>query len=396
MKFPRRAALPLSLVGLALSLAACGPGGPMGGLGQRADAPPPAQAQPAQTDGATIGTGPVKIGLILPLTQNAGPSVVGASLRNAAELAIAETGGADVTLLVKDDRSSAEGARAAAEAALAEGADLIIGPLFANGVREAGRVARAKGKPVIAFSTDASTAAGGVYLLSFLIESYVDRIVDYAVSKGKKSVAALAPQNDYGNVALAAFQSAAARRDLRVMAIERYAPGGVAAAAQKVASLGGQIDTLFIPEQAEAMAGVAQALTTAGVDGRKVQLLGTGLWNDARVLKLPGLQGAWFAAPENAGFNAFATRYRAKYGSDPTRIATLGYDAASLAAALARTQGSQRFADSVLTNTSGFNGADGVFRFRPDGLNDRGLAVLQISNGAANSVSPAPRSFSGT
>jgi hypothetical protein len=391
MKFPRRAALPLSLVGLALSLAACGPGGPMGGLGQRADAPPP-----AQTDGATIGAGPVKIGLILPLTQNAGPSVVGASLRNAAELAIAETGGADVTLLVKDDRSSAEGARAAAEAALAEGADLIIGPLFANGVREAGRVARAKGKPVIAFSTDASTAAGGVYLLSFLIESYVDRIVDYAVSKGKKSVAALAPQNDYGNVALAAFQSAAARRDLRVMAIERYAPGGVAAAAQKVASLGGQIDTLFIPEQAEAMAGVAQALTTAGVDGRKVQLLGTGLWNDARVLKLPGLQGAWFAAPENAGFNAFATRYRAKYGSDPTRIATLGYDAASLAAALARTQGSQRFADSVLTNTSGFNGADGVFRFRPDGLNDRGLAVLQISNGAANSVSPAPRSFSGT
>jgi branched-chain amino acid transport system substrate-binding protein len=396
MKFPRRAALPLSLVGLALSLAACGPGGPMGGLGQRADAPPPAQAPPAQTDGATIGAGPVKIGLILPLTQNAGPSVVGASLRNAAELAIAETGGADVTLLVKDDRSSAEGARAAAEAALAEGADLIIGPLFANGVREAGRVARAKGKPVIAFSTDASTAAGGVYLLSFLIESYVDRIVDYAVSKGKKSVAALAPQNDYGNVALAAFQSAAARRDLRVMAIERYAPGGVAAAAQKVASLGGQIDTLFIPEQAEAMAGVAQALTTAGVDGRKVQLLGTGLWNDARVLKLPGLQGAWFAAPENAGFNAFATRYRAKYGSDPTRIATLGYDAASLAAALARTQGSQRFADSVLTNTSGFNGADGVFRFRPDGLNDRGLAVLQISNGAANSVSPAPRSFSGT
>jgi hypothetical protein len=396
MKFPRRAALPLSLVGLALSLAACGPGGPMGGLGQRADAPPPAQAPPAQTDGATIGAGPVKIGLILPLTQNAGPSVVGASLRNAAELAIAETGGADVTLLVKDDRSSAEGARAAAEAALAEGADLIIGPLFANGVREAGRVARAKGKPVIAFSTDASTAAGGVYLLSFLIESYVDRIVDYAVSKGKKSVAALAPQNDYGNVAIAAFQSAAARRDLRVMAIERYAPGGVAAAAQKVASLGGQIDTLFIPEQAEAMAGVAQALTTAGVDGRKVQLLGTGLWNDARVLKLPGLQGAWFAAPENAGFNAFATRYRAKYGSDPTRIATLGYDAASLAAALARTQGSQRFADSVLTNTSGFNGADGVFRFRPDGLNDRGLAVLQISNGAANSVSPAPRSFSGT
>jgi ABC-type branched-subunit amino acid transport system substrate-binding protein len=96
------------------------------------------------------------------------------------------------------------------------------------------------------------------------------------------------------------------------------------------------------------------------------------------VLKLPAMQGAWFSAPENTGFNAFAQRYRAKYGSDPTRIATLAYDAISLSAALARTQGSQRYSETVLTAATGFNGADGLFRFRADGLNDRGLAVLQI------------------
>ena len=387
-----RAARPLSIAALALALAAC-TGGPMGGMGPRSDAPPP-EAKPASAD--TIGTGPVKVALILPMTQNSGPSVVGASLRNAAELAIAESGGADITVLVKDDRSSAEGARTATEAAIAEGAELIIGPLFAAGVRETGRVARNARRPVIAFSTDSGAGSNGVYLLSFLIESYVDRIVDYAASKGKKSAAALVPNSDYGNVALAAFQQAAARRDMRVMAIERYSGADVGAAAQKIAGLGGQIDTLFLPEQAEAMAAVAQALTANGLDGRKVQILGTGLWNDARVLKLPALQGAWFAAPENGGFNAFAARYRAKFNADPTRIATLGYDAVSLAAALARTQGSQRFSDSVLTNSSGFNGADGVFRFRADGLNDRGLAVLQINNGAASPVSPAPKSFSGT
>mgnify|MGYP001765750690 CR=1 FL=1 len=387
-----RAARPLSIAALALALAAC-TGGPMGGMGPRSDAPPP-EAKPASAD--TIGTGPVKVALILPMTQNSGPSVVGASLRNAAELAIAESGGADITVLVKDDRSSAEGARTATEAAIAEGAELIIGPLFAAGVRETGRVARNARRPVIAFSTDSGAGSNGVYLLSFLIESYVDRIVDYAASKGKKSAAALVPNSDYGNVALAAFQQAAARRDMRVMAIERYSGADVGAAAQKIAGLGGQIDTLFLPEQAEAMAAVAQALTANGLDGRKVQILGTGLWNDARALKLPALQGAWFAAPENGGFNAFAARYRAKFNADPTRIATLGYDAVSLAAALARTQGSQRFSDSVLTNSSGFNGADGVFRFRADGLNDRGLAVLQINNGAASPVSPAPKSFSGT
>jgi hypothetical protein len=124
--------------------------------------------------------------------------------------------------------------------------------------------------------------------------------------------------------------------------------------------------------------------------------LGTGVWNDARVLKLPALQGAWFAAPENAGFNAFAGRYKAKFGSEPARIATLSYDAVSLVAALARTQGPSRFSDGTLTNTSGFNGADGVFRFRTDGPNERGLAVLQVSNGAAVTVSAAPRSFVST
>jgi branched-chain amino acid transport system substrate-binding protein len=358
----------------------------------------PVESQPLggpAASGAQIGTGPVKVGLIVPLTQGAGPSVVGTSLRNAAELAVSESGGSDITLLVKDDHSTPEGARVAAQAAIGEGAELLIGPLFAPNVRETGRIARGAGKPVIAFSTDTSAASRGVYLLSFLVEGYVDRIVDFAASKGKKSIAALVPENDYGNVALGEFQQIAAKRGMRVMAIERYQPAGMAAAVQRIAGLGGQIDTLFIPEQAEAMTALSQQLTTAGVDPKRVQLLGTGLWNDARVLKLPALQGAWFAAPENGGFNAFAERYRAKFGADPTRIATLAYDATMLAAALAHSQGPQRYADSVLTNSSGFNGADGVFRFRADGQNERGLSVLQINNGATTVLSPAPRSFAG-
>ncbi|MEA2856166.1 MAG: hypothetical protein QOH98_487 [Methylobacteriaceae bacterium] len=387
----------------AFALAACSMGGNRRLSQQEKDdflgAPTTAvESQPLggpAASGDQIGTGPVRVGLIVPLTQGSGPSVVGASLRNAAELAVIESGANDITVLVKDDRSTPDGARTAAQAALGEGAEILIGPLFAPDVRETGRVARGAGKPVIAFSTDTSTATRGVYLLSFLVESYVDRIVDFAASKGKRSIAALVPQNDYGNVALAEFQQVAAKRGMRVMTIERYTPSGLAVSVQKIAGLGGQIDTLFIPEQAEAMAAVSQQLQSAGIDPAKVQLLGTGLWNDARVLKLPALQGAWFAAPENGGFNQFAERYRAKFGSDPTRIATLSYDATMLAAALARSQGPQRYADSVLTNSSGFNGADGVFRFRPDGQNERGLSVLQINNGTTTVVSPAPRSFAG-
>ncbi|WP_158811142.1 penicillin-binding protein activator [Beijerinckia sp. L45] len=394
------------LAGSTCLLAACG-GGTVSNVGKlSSDSDVSANAPVGKVDsqplpgaaaaGDTIGTGAVKVALILPLTSaNGQPSLVGQSMRNAANLALSESGSTDLTILVKDDHSDPDGARNAAQAALGDGAELFIGPLFAPDVREAGKVARGAGKPMIAFSTDTSTASRGSYLLSFLIESYVDRIVDYAAAKGKKSIAALIPDNDYGRVADAEFEQEAAKKHMRVQSIEHYSPQTLQVSVKKVAALGDQIDSLFIPEQADAMPAMSEALLAAGLDGKRVQIMGTGLWNDARVLNLPALQGAWFAAPENGGFNSFAARYRAKYNADPTRIATLSYDAVSLAAALAKMQGSQRFSETVLLNKSGFNGADGVFRFRGDGLNDRGLAVLQINGGSAAPVSPAPRNFNG-
>jgi branched-chain amino acid transport system substrate-binding protein len=388
----------LGILSLCMTLTACNSvtgmfdrGAPGGTVSSSSTANSSAQKE----SGEKIGSGQAQVALILPMTQASGPSNVGISLRNAAELGYLEAGNNDITLIVKDDRSTPEGARAAAQSAISEGAEIIIGPLFAANAREVAAIVRGVGKPIIAFSTDTSNAGPELFLLSFLIENYVDRVVDYAASKGKKSMAALIPDNDYGRVAEGEFQQAAARNSIRVMTIEHYQAQTMASAVQRVAALNDQIDSLFIPEQADAMQAMSQALVAAGINGR-YQILGTGLWNDARVLKLPALQGAWFSAPENGGFKAFAARYEAKYHSDPPRIATLAYDAVSLAAALAHTQGSQRYSANVLTNKSGFNGADGVFRFRADGTNERGLAVLQINNGAAAPVSPAPRSFSGS
>ena len=379
-----------------LALAGCGPNGLNFGSSESATAVPttPVQSQPlgGPTAGEVIGAGATRVGLILPMTQNGGPSAIGTSLRNAAALAVQESGGSDITLMVEDDRSTPDGAAQATQAALGAGAELIIGPLFAPGVREAGRVAKGAGKSVIAFSTDAGVASHGVYLLSFLIEGYVDRIMDFAKSRGKKSFAVLAPQNDFGNVAVGEFQRNSSRLDVTVVTVIRYPPGQASSVASQLSAVSNQVDALFIGEQADAMPAVSDALAASGV---KTQILGTGVWNDARTLRLPALQGAWFAAPDNSGFSAFAERYRAKFNSDPTRLSTLSYDAVSLAAALARTQGADKFSDRVLTNPSGFNGADGVFRFRADGLSERGLAIMQIGNGAASLIAPAARSFAG-
>ena len=373
--------------GLALTLAGCNSAIEMpGAAGGAATAVPPATAA-GPTVGESLGSGPVRVGMILPLTQNGAPSAVGVSMRNAAQMAIEEFAGSSITLMVEDDRSTPDGAGQAAQAELGAGAELLLGPVYANDVRQAASVAKAAGKPMIAFSTDAGVAQPGVYLLSFLIEGYVDRIVQFAASRGKKSFAVMAPQNDYGNVAVAEFQQSAGRLNTPVVVIARYAPGEAQNAAQQVAA-SGQIDALFIPDQAEGMPAVAAALGSSAI---KTQLLGTGVWNDSRVLRLPQLQGAWFAAPDNSGFNAMAQRYRTKFNGEPTRLATLSYDAVTLAGALARNPDS--FSQKALTAVSGFNGADGVFRFRADGTNERGLAVMEIDNNAATVISPAPRSF---
>ena len=370
--------------GLALSLAGCNLTTTEAPFASAPSAAPP-PAGPAV--GETLGTGPVRVGMILPLTQNGAPSPVGVSMRNAAQLAIDEFAGPYITLMIQDDRSTPEGA---AQAQFGAGAELLLGPVYASDVRQAASAAKAAGKPMIAFSTEVGVASPGVYLLSFLIQGYVDRIVEFAASRGKKTFAVMAPESDYGNIAVAEFQQAARRLNAPVILLARYAPGQPQSTAQQVAAVGNQIDALFIPDQADGMPTVAAALASNGI---KTQLLGLGVWNDARVLKLPQLQGAWFAAPDNAGFSALAHRYRAKFGSEPTRLATLSYDAVTLAAALAGNGGPDQYGEKALTSISGFNGADGVFRFRADGSNERGLAVMEIANNAATVISPPPRSF---
>jgi branched-chain amino acid transport system substrate-binding protein len=375
--------------GLTLTLAGCNSGGlemPNNAGGPAATPAQPANAPPV---GETMGTGPVRVGMILPLTQNGAPSPIGASMRNAAQIAINDSGSTSITLMIQDDHSSPDAAAQAAQSELGAGAQLILGPVFANDVRTASAAAKSAGKSMIAFSTDVTVAAPGVYLLSFLIQGYVDRVLQYAVSNGKKSFGILAPQNDYGNVAAQRFQEMAGSVNAQVVVTARYSSGQIATAAGQIAAAQG-IDAVFIPEQADAMPAVASALGTANI---KTQFLGTGVWNDPRVLKLPQMQGAWFSAPDNSGFDAFAQRYKAKFNGNPVRLATLAYDAVTLAAALARNGGPDSFNQAALTNISGFNGADGVFRFRADGTNERGLAVMEIADDGAKVISPAPRSF---
>ena len=383
----RHMRLGLSVIATGLLVAAC-----TTQLGGGGTAPPAGESAAA----AQAADGQVRIALILPLTAQGNAGLAAQSMKNAAEMALAEFKVSNVQLLVKDDGGSPQGAQSAAQQAISEGAEIIVGPLFAQSVSAVGQVARSRNIPVIAFSTDASVAARGVYLLSFLPETDVRRIVSYAASRGKRSFAALMPDNAYGTVVEAAFQQEVARHGGRVVVLEKYPHDAnqTAEAVRRVAQAASQIDSIFIPDSPDTVPQVAQALAANGVDIKRVQLLGTGLWgDDTRISSEKLLDGGWYPSPEQTGFRNFSGRYRARYGQDPVRTATLAYDAVALVAALVKTQGMQRFSEQVLTNPSGFAGVDGVFRFRPEGTNERGLAVLRVTPSGGQVISPAPKSF---
>jgi len=391
----RVVALPLLLAGSVL--AGCSTSLPGGMFGKEESAPIETQPGNAGIQSAPLAGPATRVALVLPLGAGGNAGSVALSMKNAADLALAEFGATSIQLIVKDDRGSPQTARAEVQAAIQEGAEIVLGPLFSPAVAAAGPVAKQANVPMIAFSTDTNVATQGVYLLSFLPESDVDRIVSYSAQAGKRSIVALIPDNAYGAVISGQLQTAAGARGARVVSIQKYAPDGknLKEAASRAAQAARQAETIMIADGAEMTPQVVDALAAAGIKPGAKQLIGTGLWDNPALISNPKMSGAWFAAPETTGYAAFAQRYRARYGQEPVRTASLAYDAMSLVAALVKTRPEGHFSAETLTNPSGFTGVDGIFRFRREGTNERGLAVMEIRDGTTKIISASPRAFTG-
>lgn len=341
----------------------------------------------------------VKVGLLLPLTGPGNSSAVARGLKQAAELALFDFDNPNVQLVTRDTKGTLEGARAAAQAAVEAGAELIIGPLFAQSVQGAASIARQAGVPVIAFSTDRSVAGNGVYLLSFLAGRDVPRIVDFAAMRGKRRFAALVPEGEYGKLVEDAYRQAVSARGGTVVAVERY-PGdanGMLEPARKIAALAvgteAKIDALLIPANKTSLPTLAQLMPYFEIDTQRVQLLGTGQWDYPNVGREKALAGAWFPAPDPKAWKAFTQRYAQTFDQVPPRLASLAYDAVSLAIALSNNERGQRFTAQQITRPNGFAGIDGLFRLRADGTPERGLAVLEVQPFGARVLDQAPNTF---
>ena len=254
---------------------------------------------------------------------------------------------------------------------------------------------------MLAFSNNTTIAGGNLYVLGSTFQSSADRLVGYANRAGKNRIVVVHAQDVAGQLGKNAIQTAIARQGGSLAASIDYplSQQGVVAAVPRVKAAvdnTGANAVFMTSPSAAALPLLTQLLPEAGVSAATTQYIGLTRWDIPRqTLDLPGVQGGWFALPDPNRSAAFSSRYNAAYGSSPHPLAGLAYDGIAAVGALVANGRSRPFSGASLTQGSGFQGATGIFRLRPDGTNQRGLAVATVRNRQVVVIDPAPTGFSG-
>jgi ABC-type branched-subunit amino acid transport system substrate-binding protein len=342
-----------------------------------------------------------RIAVLLPFSSS-DPDVrkLANALFNAIQMSLFEVGAQDVLLMPRDSGTDPQSSAQAAQEAVRDGAIAVVGPLFAQQIPAVAQETQRVGAPVFSFSTDASAIGAGAYLMSLTPQTEIERIVDWATTQGVTRFAMFGPDSEYGHVAEAALNASAARHNAVVIAAEYYRPGDNSpqASAKRLSERVKAEDraspgkvAVLIPERGVQLRTVASLLPYFDVNVRQVKFLGTGFWNDPAVWREPALFGGAFPAPDPNLIADFDKRYQATFGEPAPKLASFGYDAGALAAALAK---GDRLDAAMVQRSEGFAGVNGLFRFLGDGSIQRALTVMQIEPGGVKVISPAVVAFS--
>jgi ABC-type branched-subunit amino acid transport system substrate-binding protein len=348
---------------------------------------------------AAIGDAVIVALLVPGGSGQASDELLAKGLENAARLAISDLGGANITLRVYNTAGQPAQAAALASQAVADGAQIILGPVFAQEANAAGVAVAGAGVNVLAFSNNPDIAGNNVFILGPTFQNTAQRLASFSVAQGKSRIMIVHDQNQAGELGMAAIQSGVAAAGGSVVATGSYefSQNGVVSAVPGIVSSAKSTgaDAVFLTaDTAGALPLITQLLMEGGLDPSLTRYIGLTRWDIPQAtLALPGVQGGWFAMPDPALFQQFQSRYSAAYGEPPHPIAGLAYDGIAAIGALMKRGGGGGLSAAALTQGAGYVGVNGIFRLQADGTNERGLAVAQVQNQQMIIVSPAPRSF---
>lgn len=345
--------------------------------------------------------GPVKVVLLLPLSGAS--KDLGRSMLDAAQLALFNANMPNLQLIPIDTESSPAAATNAARSAIAQGAKIVVGPVFSKTTSAVAPILRAQNINLLSFSNNKDLRGANVYLIGFMLDQQIKRVSRFALTQNLTDFYVLAPANAYGKMAVESLTESLMNSEGAIIKAEFYPEQVGEAFGLSVKSIGDALknamhepgkaerSVLLIPEGGDRLGHVTSLLAQSGVDLKRIKVIGSGQWDDESTKKMPLLTGGWFAGSAPEQHDIFEHQFMEQFGYKPVRIATLSYDAVALIAALLGQQ--QDLSAASLTNTQGFMGVDGIFRLRKDGLSERGLAVLQITENGFVVADPAPSVF---
>ena len=344
---------------------------------------------------------PVPVALLIPRSAEKTQKIA-ISIENAARLAIADLGNIRIDLRVYDTAGSAVVAGQVAQQAVDEGAKIILGPLFAEAANAAGLAVADEGVNVLSFSNNASIAGGNVFVLGQTFDNTAKRLIQFAAAQGKRRAIIVYPNNVEGEFGRIALEKAASRSSLEIVASQafEFSREGVVNSVPLVRAAVEieDADLLFLTSTtAGALGLLAQMLPEAGINSETMQYAGLARWDiPSQNLELPGVQGGWFTLPDRDMLARFSARYEEAYLSKPHHLAGLAYDGIAAIGALVFSSGQNALSKGSLIQQAGFEGVDGIFRFKQNGTNERGLAIARVENKQVEIIDPAPTSFGRT
>ncbi len=356
----------------------------------------------------------VKIALFLPFSGK--NKELGNHLFNAATLSLFDNDlNNNIELVLIDSGESPQEAAKAIKEVVKQDIKVIVGPVFSNSVEAIEKDIKDNNIIAISLSNNAklinkTNNKGGIFLAGIMPEAQVEEIVTFSIEQNKKTFAIIAPNNQYGLIMTDLMKKTVKRKDGEFIISEFYdsttkdftaianrvvnafkVPAGLAEGGGNKLKKDSAIKEsdriypkiIFIPESGKTLSKIVEAIKKQNKDERVYQIVGSAQWDDISTLSDQNLQGAWFSAPDNQRFHSFEKAYYQNFNKFPPRLTSIVYDSVAVIADLVERKKTNTLEIADFTAYSvwpknGFQGIDGIFRFLPNGLVQRNLAMLQI------------------
>lgn len=353
----------------------------------------------------------IKVGGIGELTGDI--PAVGASFKNAAEMAVQEindAGGLEVggkkykiELIIEDNAGKADqSASAATKLITQDNVVAIIGPNASRYAIPASEIAESNSVVLISpWSTNPKTTLKGdttdpkqyVFRAAF-IDPFQGRVVaKFALENlGAKTAAVLYDvASDYNKGIAEFFKQTFEENGGQVVAFETYTTGDKDFTAQLTKIKDANPDVIFLPNYYSEVPLQIQQGKRLGID---VPFLGSDSWGSSELISLCGkdCEGYYFSthyAADNATPVAkeFIDSYQAKYGNVPDDVAALTYDSFGLLWQALQSAGKvdRQAVRDALAKIPNYEGVTGTMQFQ-EGSGDpiKSAVILQIMNDKFN------------